>query len=245
MCSDTCQKQGFQVFLFVSRTPWVVLKSEMDWTLRCFSLAGPTPYHGLCKFLHSLGIQQCLKMSNSNFYKCSFHPGVKVTSKLFLEGFGDSPMDGKVTAQLGAGQHTGPSDTAPIQSSGSLTLPSNWRQTHHTLVVKSTGCGQIWCLQWLRDGQGHGAAAAIPQGASRAGVGSKTFPKVRFSTCMQNLVGNKSVFLELPYSIQDFWQACANIQHSQGSVGTEAAGWGCLCCWHPGFLAFILLSKQQ
>lgn len=52
-------------------------------------------------------------MSNSHFYKCSFYPGVKVTSKLFPEGFGHCPVDGKVTAQLGAGQHTRASDTAP------------------------------------------------------------------------------------------------------------------------------------
>lgn len=38
MCSDTCQKQGFQVFLFVSRTLWVVLGSGMGWRVRLVPL---------------------------------------------------------------------------------------------------------------------------------------------------------------------------------------------------------------
>lgn len=42
-------------------------------------------------------------MSHSHFYKCSLYPGVKVTSELFPERFGQCPMDGKIT-QLGAGQ---------------------------------------------------------------------------------------------------------------------------------------------
>lgn len=69
-CCISSGKMGFDTrkvskfFSLFAEPCGFVLGSGMEWRLRCFSLASPTPCHGLCKFLHSFGIQQCLQCLN-------------------------------------------------------------------------------------------------------------------------------------------------------------------------------------
>lgn len=210
-------KQGFQVFLFVSRTLWVVLGSGMDWRVRCFSLAGLTPYCGLCKFLHSLGFQQCLNV-RVIFINVPFTQVWKWLQNYSLRGLVTVLQMEKYLLNWELGS-TGSLWHCCNIILGSLALPNEdkpitpclWKPLAVPHLVFAVAQG------WPKPGS---CCCCHPTASQQGRVGSKALPKVRFSTYLWNLVGNKRVFLGLPCSIQDFWQ---HIQHSQGCCGKRSS----------------------